>query len=301
VGALGLLSRGVKIVRPVASVVRAAEAASESGGEIAIIPGHPEATRRLSILLGVPTLSSPTEDALAVMAVAPGTPDIEAGIAALARRRRSGAGALGILVGTPAERAELERELLEDHRLEPSNVAHVASLEGKGGERAVEAVVAALGRPGAVAAGRRYPCLRPAVGRALVRSASRQAATVGALPLGGADMPTLSLLQVGLVTLLAVLHDRPMGAEHGVQAAAVMGAGFGWRELGRAARRPLPVPRWVTGGTVAYVSTRAVGEAALARLASGHDLIEGPPIDAAKPLVARLLGKLKRDTRGEAS
>jgi uncharacterized protein (DUF697 family) len=300
VGAVGLLSRGVKVVLPVASVVRAAEADAGSGGEIAIIPGHPEATRRLSALLGVPTSSSPNEDALAVMVLSSGTPDIETGVAALARRRRSGGGALAILVGTPAERAELERKVLAGHRLEPSNIVHVPSLEGRGGQRAVEAVVRALG-DGAVAAGRRNPALRPAVGRALVRKASRQAGAVGALPLGGADMPALSLLQVRLVTELAALYDRPMGAERAVSAAAVMGAGFGWRRLARAARRALPVPRWAAGGGVAYASTRAVGEAALARLTAGHDLIEGPPIDAAKPQVERLLAKLKRDPKGETS
>jgi hypothetical protein len=214
-GAVGLVSRGVKAVRPIADVVRAAEAASETGGEIAIIPGQPEATGRLAALLGVPAFSSPTEDALAVMAVAPGTPDLETGVAALGRRRRSGAGALAILVGTPAERADLERELLADHRLEPSNIAHVASLEGEGAEEAIEAVVAALG-DAAVAAGRRNPALRPAVGRALVRSVSRQAAATGALPLKGADMPVLALLQVGLVTRLAALYDRPVGAERAI-------------------------------------------------------------------------------------
>lgn len=299
-GAVGLLSRGVKAVRPIADVVRAAEAASETGGEIAIIPGHPEATRRLQELLGAPALSSPTEDALAVMAVAPGTPDIETGVAALARRRRTGAGALAILVGTPTERAELERELLKDHRLEPSNIAHVASLEGEGAERAVDAVVAALG-DAAVATGRRNPGLRPAVGRALVRRAARQATGVGALPLKGADMPVLALVQVGLVAQLAALYGRPMGPERAIEAAAVVAAGFGWRGVARAARRAIPLPRWATGGAVAYASTRALGEAALARLASGHDLIEGPPIDAAKPQVERLLGKLRRGTKGEAS
>jgi uncharacterized protein (DUF697 family) len=300
VGAVGLLSRGVRAVRPVASTVRAAETDSESGGEIAIIPGHPEATRRLSELLGVPTFSSPNEDALAVMAVAPGTPDIATGVAALARRRRSGAGALAILIGTPAERAELERLLLEGHHLEPSKIAHFDSLEGKGGGRAVDAVVAVLG-DGAVAAARRNPALRPAVGRALVRKASRRAGTIGALPLKGADMPALSLLQVRLVTQLAALYDRPMGAERAVSAAAVMGAGFGWRGVARAVRRALPVPRWAAGGGVAYASTRCVGEGALARLAAGHDLIEGAPIDAAKPKVERLLAKLKRNPKGETS
>jgi uncharacterized protein (DUF697 family) len=299
VGAVGLLARGVKVVRPVASTVRNAEAESGTGGEIAIIPGHPEATRRLSELLGVPTFSSPDEDALAVMAIAPGT-DPATGLAALARRRRSGAGALAILVGTPAECAELERQVLEGHHLEPSNIAHVASLEGKGGQRAVEAVVRVLGDE-AVAAARRNPALRPVVGRILIRRAARQAGAMGAVPLKGADMPALSLLQVRLVTRLAALHDLPMNAERAASAAAVMGAGFGWRGVARAARRTLPVPRWATGGGVAYASTRAVGEAALARLSAGHDLIEGGPIDAAKPHVERLLAQLKRKSKGEAS
>jgi uncharacterized protein (DUF697 family) len=295
-----LLARGIKAARPVADVVRAAEAASETGGELAIVPGHPGATARLRELLGVPALSSPTEDALAVMAVAPGTADIDAGAAALERRRRSGGGALAILVGTAGERAELERRLREGHRLEPSNLVHVASLEGEGGRGVVDAVVAALG-DGAVAAGRRNPGLRPAVAEAIVRGAARQAGAVGALPLRGADMPVLALLQVGMVARLAALHGRPMGAERAVEAAAVVGAGFGWRAVARAARRAIPVPRWATGGAVAYASTRALGEAALARLASGHDLIEGPPVDAAKPQIERLLGKLKLGTKGEAS
>jgi hypothetical protein len=92
-----------------------------------------------------------------------------------------------------------------------------------------------------------------------------------------------------------------MNAERAVSAAAVMGAGFGWRSVARAARRAIPAPRWATGGTVAYASTRAVGEAALARLSAGHDLIEGPAIEAAKPQVERLLAKLKRNPKGETS
>ena len=97
-----------------------------------------------------------------MMAVAPGIPDIETGVAALARRRRSGAGALAILVGTPAECAELERQILAGHRLEPSNIAHVRSLEGRGGQEAVDAVVSGARRP----RGGRGPALpRPAPGR----------------------------------------------------------------------------------------------------------------------------------------
>ena len=166
--------------------------------------------------------------------------------------------------------------MLAGHRLEPSNIAHVPSLEGEGRaaggrrDRAARSATTRSRRAGATRA-----CARPSAAPSSER-ASRQAGAIGALPLPGVDMPVLALLQVRLVAELAALHDRPMGAERAVEAAAVVGAGFGWRALG-AQRAPLRSrsPRWAAGGTVAYASTRAVGEAALARLQAGHDLIEG--------------------------
>ena len=76
---------------------------------------------------------------------------------------------------------------------------------------------------------------------------------------------------------LAALHDRPFGAERALEALAIVGAGFGWRALGRSAAGFVPVAGWAVRGSVAYAATRAVGEAALARLQAGHDLIEGAP------------------------
>jgi uncharacterized protein (DUF697 family) len=295
VGAIRLLSRGVKVVRPVADAVRTAEAASLEGGEVVVVPGGPEATRRIRELLGSPA-PVPSEDALAVFPATAGA-DLELGAAALARRRRSGAGALAVLVGGPGERAELERELLRGHRLEPSSLVHVNSLEGQGGRAVQDAVLRELGG-GAVAAGRRNPGLRPIVGKRLVRETSRQAAAIGALPLGGADMPVLALMQVRMVAELAALHDRPFGAERAMEAAAVIGAGFGagfgWRALGRGAIGLVPYGGWAAQGAIAYATTRAIGEAALARLSAGHDLIEGPPLDAVRPHVERVLGRLRR-------
>ena len=271
--------------------MRAAEAAWQDGGEIAVIPGDPAATRRLSEILEVAD-AAPSEDALAVMALTAST-DLEPGASALERRRHSGGGALAVIVGDEAERGQIEGRLLAGRRLEPSNVAHVAALDGPGTDAVIEAVIRALGDE-AVAAGRRNPGLRPAVGRELVRSAARQSAAIGALPLPGVDMPALALIQVRLVAQLAALHDRPFGADRALEALAVVGAGFGWRALARSATGLVPVAGWAVRGTVAYGATRAVGEAALARLSAGHDLIEGAPIDKVRPVIDRVVGRFRR-------
>ncbi len=290
-GALGLASRGVKAIRPVAEAIRMADDLSQDGGEIAIIPAGPAATARLREILGTPA-PTPSEDALAVAVLTPGD-DVESVLAALAHRRRSGGGALAVLSGDGAERVALEARVLAGHRLEPSNVAHVAGLDDEGARRIVEAVLRALDDD-AIAAGRRNPGLRPQVGRTLVDSAARRAAAIGALPLPGIDMPVLALIQVRLVADLAALHDRSFSAERAVEALAVIGAGFGWRAVGRSASAFIPVAGWAVRGTVAYGATRAIGEAALARLSAGHDLIEGAPIDAARPLIDRVAGRLRR-------
>ena len=277
------------MVRPFADAVRSVEAATQDGGHIALIPGDPPATRRLGEILeiGAP---APTEDALALMAVAPGTP-LEPGISTLERRRHSGAGALAVIVGEPEERVAVERRILDGRRLEMSNVAHVASLDDP--DPVVAAIIRILG-DSAVAAGRRNPGLRPHVGRELITAATRQSAVIGALPLPGVDLPALALIQVRLVAQLAALHDRPFGAERAVEALAIVGAGFGWRALARSATGLVPVAGWAVRGTVAYGATRAVGEAALARLSAGHDLIEGPPLDKARPVIDRVMGRFGR-------
>ena len=278
-------------MRPFADAVRSVQVAAEAGGHIALIPGDPAATRHLAEILQI-SQPAPTEDALAVMAVAHGTP-LEPGIATLARRRHSGAGALAVLLGDPDERAELERRVLAGHRLEMSNVAHVPALDERGRHVVTDAVIRTLG-DAAVAAGRRNPGLRAGVGRRLIDDATRQSAVIGALPLPGVDLPALALIQVRLVAQLAALHDRPFGAERAVEALAVVGAGFGWRALARSAVGIVPVAGWAVRGTVAYGATRAVGEAALARLQAGHDLIEGAPLDRVRPVIDRVVSRIRR-------
>jgi len=225
--------------------------------------------------------------------VRPGN-DLAAGAAALARaRRRHPRDALAVVIGTRAERDELERELIEEHRLEASNVVHVAALDEAGAEAVVDRIVDMLGEE-ALAAGRRYPALRPAIGRRIVRGASRRAGAIGAVPLGGAAMPVLTLQQINMVGQLATLHGRPMDAERILTALSVLAAGFGWRALGRSAVGLVPGVGWAIHGGLAYGVTRGLGEAALARLQAGHTLVEGPVLDAIKPKIERVLSRLSR-------
>ena len=129
-----------------------------------------------------------------------------------------------------------------------------------------------LGTEEAVAASRRYPALRPAVGRRIVRAAARQSAAIGAVPLGGAAMPVLTLLQIKMVGQLATLYGRPMDAERIALALSVLGAGFGWRALGRTAVGHVPGP----GGPSTAASRTA------SRAASGR-----PPSPAWRRATAR--------------
>jgi len=278
-------------VRPLVEAVRGSDTTSRDGGLLALLPGDPAGTERMRLLLGDPVAEA-SEDALAIMVVRPDT-DISIGAPALARRRHSGGGALAIIVGDAVSTARIEARLLNGHHLEPSNIAHVPTLDGEGGQRALDAVMRTLGDEAAAAA-RRYPGLRPAVGRKLVSRASRRAGLIGVLPLPGVDLPVLALIQVRLVSDLAAIHDRPAGPDRAVEAAAVVGAGFGWRALGRSASGTVPGVGWAVRGTVAYGATWALGEAALARSAAGHDLIEGAPIDKVRPMIDRVFGRLSR-------
>jgi uncharacterized protein (DUF697 family) len=280
-------------MRPIADAVRTAELIAEGEGHITILPGDPEATRRVREILGSPE-QAPDEDAFSILAVAAGT-DLAAGGAALVRaRRRNPRDALAVVVGTGAEVEALERELLEGHRLEPSNVLRVASLEGPGADAVIDRVIDMLGEV-AVVTGRRTPALRPAIGRRVVRSAALQTAAVGAVPLGGATTPVITLQQIRMVGQLATLHGlQPVGADRALAALGILAAGFGWRTLARGVVGFVPGLGWVIQGGMAYGVTRSMGEIVHGRLAAGHDLVEGPGMEAIKPKIDSVLGRLGR-------
>ena len=163
---MGLVGRAgavLRVVRPVAGAVREADELVEGGGRIRLLPGDAASVTRLRGILDG-DVTAPDEDALAILPVRRDT-DLTIGAPALVARRRQGGGAIAMLIGGDAERAEMEERMLRGRRLEMSNIAHVPSLDGEHGRKAgIDAIVAHLGDE-AIASGWRYPGLRRAVGR----------------------------------------------------------------------------------------------------------------------------------------
>lgn len=284
---------GARAALPFALIARRVEASADEGGVVSVLPGDEAAARRLREVLGVPT-THPLPDEGLVVHPATTAVDPEPLVAMLAARRDAGQTVLVVLIGTPEEQARLERAFLSGHRLEPSNLALLASLEGDDAERARDVVARALGPVDGLAAGRRHDLLRPAVGRMLIDQAARRAGTISASPWpGGPDLPVLIVLQVGLVAQLAGLYNRPVSPARALEGLAVAGSGYLWRAMARGVASFAPRAAWAVRGGVGYASTRALGEAAQARLEAGRDVLPEPPA-AVTARLEPLLAKLNR-------
>jgi uncharacterized protein (DUF697 family) len=293
-GVIGRASSVLRVVRPIAGTLREADVITEGGGGIQILPGDPPSVARLRELLGG-DVRPPDEDALAVLPVRRDT-DLSKGAPALVTRRHQGGGALAILIGDEGERAELEERMLRGRRLEMSNIAHVPSLEGERGADALFAAILPHLGESAVAAGWRYPGLRSAVARDLVRRRAQQSAALGAIPLPGVDMPALTLIQIRLVAELGAMYGRRFSPERAIEALGVFGAGFAWRALARSVVGLVPGAGWAARGGIAYGATRAIGETTLSRLEAGHGLVEGLPLDPLRPAFQRVADRFGLQT-----
>ncbi|HZQ03602.1 MAG TPA: hypothetical protein VFA88_06250 [Gaiellaceae bacterium] len=107
------------------------------------------------------------------------------------------------------------------------------------------------------------PVLRTAVVDELIAAAERRNGLLAAgLFVPAVDMPVLTLGQVRLVTAIAEAYGLAAGGERALEAAGVVGAGFGFRALARQALDAVPLAGWAVKGAVAAAGTRAVGEAA---------------------------------------
>ena len=98
---------------------------------------------------------------------------------------------------------------------------------------------------------------------ALISRFSRQNGIIGvAVFMPGADFAVLTLNEIRLVLRIAVAHGVEVDQSRVPEALATIGAGFGFRAVARQVLGLVPIAGWVVKGGIAYVGTRALGEAA---------------------------------------
>ena len=110
----------------------------------------------------------------------------------------------------------------------------------------------------------RAPALRRAVCDQLIATFSRRNGILGvAVFFPGADLPVLTVNQLRLVLRIGLAHGIEVERDRLPEILAVVGTGLGLRALARGVLATVPVAGWAVKGAVAYMGTRAVGEAAV--------------------------------------
>lgn len=126
----------------------------------------------------------------------------------------------------------------------------------------LQAAAARLGEEGTTLAAR-LPALREPLCRELIESFSRKNGIAAvAIFVPGADFPVLTLNQLRLVLRLAAAHGVEVDQQRAPEVLATIAAGLGFRAVARQVLGAIPVAGWLLKGGIAYVGTRAVGEAA---------------------------------------
>jgi len=130
-------------------------------------------------------------------------------------------------------------------------------------EAIADVLAARLGEEGTALAAR-LPVLRPAVCRHVIAHFARRNAVISAAVfIPGIDLPVLTLNQVRMVLRIALAYGEELDRERAPELIAVVGAAFGFRGAARELLDLVPVAGWAVKGAVAYVGTRALGEAAV--------------------------------------
>lgn len=199
-----------------------------------------------------------------------------------------GAGRLAKLLG--AERSVKGAEIIISVRERPGEEA-VLEVSGKAvespGELTLRAdlvlapdqelldevvpwVVEALDENYLVSLGRGYEAFRRAVSEEVVRNNARQNAFIGAIPVPGADLPVMTANQGRMVLNIASIYGEEITLDRARELAGVLGAGFGFRALGRQVAKVVPFGGWAVAGAIGYAGTVAMGRLAILYFERGH-------------------------------
>lgn len=212
---------------------------------------------------GAVRTGEPLEDAAALVHVLGGLPGAE-DVRILRAAKRAKAPTIVVQTGT---------EVHDVPYVLPTDVVACPPGAGFPVAEISRALAARLGDRGA-ALGARLPVLREAVCEALIERFSRQNGVAGAaIFVPGADFPVLTLNQLRLVLRLAAAHGVEVDQKRLPEILATLGAAVGFRAVARQLLGAVPVAGWLVKGGIAYVGTRALGEAAHAYFAAQGDAV----------------------------
>jgi uncharacterized protein (DUF697 family) len=141
-------------------------------------------------------------------------------------------------------------------------------------------VVGALDEDYLVSLGRGYEAFRRATCEEVIRNNARQNAFIGALPVPGADLPVMTANQGRMVLYIASIHGQEITLDRARELLGVLGAGLGFRALGRQVVKVVPVAGWAVSGAIGYAGTIAMGRAAMLYFERGHSELGSREISA---------------------
>jgi uncharacterized protein (DUF697 family) len=198
---------------------------------------------------------------------------------ALKRARRARVPILAVVAGTIGDDVTIPYVLATD-------VVSVHAGKGFPLDAIARVIAARLGEEGAPLAAR-LPVLRRAVADVLVAGFSRRCGVAAAAVfIPGADLPVLTLHQVRMLLRIEQAYGLDADPrERAPELLATVAAGLGLRAVARQLLGVVPVAGWAVKGAVAYAGTRALGEAAIARLEigiPGGDKATPPPAAASR-------------------
>jgi hypothetical protein len=252
---MGAITTLAKRVNAIAKDTRKHHETALDGGAIALLPGDPRVTERLSGILGIPAGDRPGADLLVIPLAM--SDDARAAALEAAARARQDRRTLIVVIAPDNQRGRREAEVLAMPDVTISDLAFAPDVESDGSiEMITDGIIRALG-PQMVPAARRYPALRPAVRRSIVGSAARESAVAGALNW----FPGTSAAQLAMVIRTGSSEGHGLSARRVPEIAAAVGSGLVIATVARGASYVIPAPRWMVRGAVAWASTVALAAA----------------------------------------
>jgi uncharacterized protein (DUF697 family) len=144
-----------------------------------------------------------------------------------------------------------------------TDVVRVPTGTGFPVERIAHVLMHKLGEEGSSLA-RHLPVLRRPFSAEIIESFARKNGIIGvAVFVPGADLPLLTVNQIRMVLRICAAYGLEIDGQRAPEIAATIGAGFGFRTVARELLGAIPFAGWLLKGAIAYVGTRALGEAAV--------------------------------------